>query len=75
MIIIVMGVSGSGKSTIGRALAKELGWPFYEGDDFHPKKNIEKMANGIALSDQDRAIWLSRLARLIGELARNNQLP
>jgi carbohydrate kinase (thermoresistant glucokinase family) len=73
MIIVIMGVSGAGKSTIGKALAVELEWSFYEGDDFHPKTNIEKMANGIALSDEDRAIWLSKLSELVHELAKNNQ--
>lgn len=68
-----MGVSGAGKSTIGQSLAKDLGWPFYEGDDFHPRTNIEKMANGIALSDEDRAIWLTKLVQLIHELKQNAQ--
>ncbi len=68
-----MGVSGSGKSTIGRALAEELGWPFYDGDDFHPPANIEKMANGIALSDADRSAWLSALAELIRQLEKEQR--
>jgi gluconokinase len=61
MIIVLMGVSGSGKSTVGRLLARRFGWTFYEGDDFHPEENIEKMSRGIALSDEDRLPWLSRL--------------
>jgi len=68
-----MGVSGSGKSTIGKRLAKKLGWPFYDGDDFHPLENIQKMANGVALSDDDRAAWLAALAQLIRELERDGR--
>lgn len=68
MILIIMGVSGSGKSTIGQSLASALGWSFYDGDDFHPAANVEKMANGIALTDADRAGWLAALAQLISQL-------
>ncbi|MGC1375485.1 MAG: gluconokinase [Anaerolineales bacterium] len=69
MILVIMGVSGSGKSTVGQNLAAELGWSFYDGDDFHPAANVEKMANGIALTDADRADWLAALARLIRDLS------
>lgn len=64
-IIIVMGVSGCGKSTIGSALAQELGWTFYDGDDFHPEVNIAKMSNGIPLTDEDRMPWLDNIRDLI----------
>lgn len=57
-----MGVSGSGKTTIGRALADELGWTFLDADDFHPQANVAKMAAGVALTDEDRWPWLDRLA-------------
>ncbi len=64
LIIYVMGVSGSGKSTIGKLLAEKLGYPFFDGDDFHPEANIEKMAQGKPLDDVDRKGWLERLNRL-----------
>jgi gluconokinase len=67
-VIIVMGVSGAGKTTVGRALAKALGWTFYEGDDFHPQRNIEKMAAGHPLTDEDRAPWLAALRKLIDDI-------
>lgn len=57
-----MGVSGTGKSTVGRALAETLGLPFVEGDDLHPPANVAKMAAGIPLTDADRAPWLDRIA-------------
>ena len=65
MFLIVMGVSGCGKSTIGKSLAELLGWPFYDGDDFHPAENVTKMSQGIPLTDEDRAGWLAALADLI----------
>jgi gluconokinase len=60
-----MGVSGSGKTTFGTALAKELNWTFADADDYHPPSNIQKMASGKALSDTDREPWLQRLHALI----------
>ncbi len=69
MIIYVMGVSGSGKSTIGNLLAQRLGYAIFDGDDYHPDANITKMANGEALNDSDRKGWLRRL----NEIAIENQ--
>ena len=60
-VVIVMGVSGSGKSTVGESLAEALGGKFFDADDFHPKENIEKMENGEPLNDADRRPWLKRL--------------
>jgi gluconokinase len=62
---IVMGVSGCGKSSVGKALAQSLGWDFYDADDFHPPENVAKMASGIPLDDSDRAPWLASLNELI----------
>jgi len=61
MIVVLMGVSGSGKTTIGTALAGRLGWPFLDGDDFHPPANVAKMSAGKPLTDEDRWPWLDRL--------------
>ena len=63
-----MGVAGSGKTTVGRLLAQEMGWEFYEGDQYHPPENIAKMASGIPLGDADRWPWLRRLRDLIAGL-------
>jgi gluconokinase len=65
MVVIVMGAAGAGKTTIGRALAAELGWRFVDGDDLQPSGNIEKMRHGRPLTDDDRAPWLDRLHALI----------
>jgi gluconokinase len=64
-VIVVMGVSGSGKSTVAEALARKLEWAFLEGDDFHPAENRRKMAAGIALEDDDRWPWLDALSEAI----------
>jgi len=72
MIIIIMGVAGSGKSTVGKLLADELGCHFYEGDDLHPRANVKKMAQGIPLDDKDRAPWLEAIRKIIrGALDRH----
>ncbi|WP_430907812.1 gluconokinase [Maribacter sp. 2-571] len=63
-ILFVMGVSGSGKSTVGRALAEKLQIPFFDGDDYHPAANVTKMAKGIPLDDADRHGWLIALNKL-----------
>ena len=62
MIVIIMGVSGCGKSTIGKKLAQKLGCSFLEGDDFHPTENITKMKKGIPLTDKDRLPWLKKIS-------------
>ena len=68
MIVIVMGVAGCGKSTIGQQLAERLGWPFFDGDAFHPPANIDKMSRGIPLNDDDRSGWLAAIAARMREL-------
>ncbi len=72
-IIIVMGVSGAGKSTIGKLLAKDLGWIFYEGDEFHSFQSIEKMSRGDPLTEHDRQPWLAQLKQLIRSLSKTSQ--
>jgi gluconokinase len=65
MIVIIMGVTGAGKTTIGRLLAEQLGWEFADADDFHPPQNVEKMRHGVPLTDQDRRPWLHSLREQI----------
>jgi len=65
MIVIVMGVVGSGKTTVGRLLAAQLGWGFADADDFHSTANVEKIRRGIALDDNDRGPWLENLRAAI----------
>jgi carbohydrate kinase (thermoresistant glucokinase family) len=62
IVLVVMGVSGSGKSTIAAALAERLGWPFEEGDSLHPAANVAKMTAGVPLTDDDRWPWLAKVA-------------
>ncbi|MBO1766057.1 gluconokinase [Allobranchiibius sp. GilTou38] len=71
--VIVMGVSGSGKTTIATALATRLGWDFAEGDDFHPEANVEKMAHGVPLTDEDRWPWLRAIGAWMDEHAREGR--
>jgi len=65
MVIILMGVSGCGKTTVGLKLAEKLNLPFFDADDFHPDENVKKMESGIPLNDDDRAPWLEELSRQI----------
>jgi gluconokinase len=62
MMLVVMGVAGSGKTSVGEALAERLGWPFVDGDAFHPETNRRKMAGGAPLTDEDRRPWLDAVA-------------
>jgi gluconokinase len=70
---IVMGVSGSGKTSVGKSLASKLGWAFYDADDFHPPENVAKMASGIPLNDADRTPWLASLHDLISSSLKADQ--
>lgn len=65
MVLILMGVVGAGKSTVGSLLAQKLGWRFADADDFHPEANVEKIGSGIPLDDSDRAPWLAALRNAI----------
>ena len=65
MVLIIMGPAGSGKTTVGRLLAESLGWPYHEGDDFHPEANVARMRAGQPLGDAERAPWLARLAAVV----------
>jgi len=67
MTIIVFGVAGAGKTVVGKRVAQQLGWTFYDADDFHSPENVEKMRQGIPLTDDDRWPWLDRLRQLILE--------
>ncbi|SRR5690554_5233968 len=71
MVLVVMGVSGSGKSTVGMEVAERMGWPFHEGDAYHPPENVAKMARGEPLDDEDRAPWLTALRRVIEAMLAN----
>jgi gluconokinase len=67
MVLLLMGVTASGKTTVGHLLRDQLGWPFYDGDDFHPPANIEKMSKGIPLTDDDRRPWLAALHKIMAD--------
>jgi gluconokinase len=67
MIVVLMGVAGSGKTSVGQALASRTGWPLQDADDFHSAASIEKMGSGIALEDADRWPWLDRMSAMLAE--------
>jgi gluconokinase len=75
MIVVLMGVSGSGKTTVGQVLARRLGWTFVDADDYHPAANIEKMRRGVPLDDDDRRPWLEAVRhRLDDAVARGENV-
>jgi gluconokinase len=69
MIVVIMGVSGAGKTTVGHLLANELGWEFHDGDELHSPENKRKMSEGIALNDTDRQPWLASIRDLIEKIS------
>ncbi len=73
MVLILIGPMGCGKTTIGKMLSEKLGWPFYDGDNFHPDENVEKMRAGIALTDEDRKVWLDILRAKIQRWLEHGQ--
>ena len=73
MILLVMGVTGSGKTTVGKLFAQRLGWLFLDADAFHPAENIEKMKHGVPLTDQDREPWLVAIHAQLLKCAAKNQ--
>ena len=72
-VVVMGGVAGSGKSTIGAALARRFGWVYAEADEFHPAANIEKMSAGIPLTDEDRAPWLAKIAAYIADVCARGE--
>jgi gluconokinase len=73
MIVIVMGVAGSGKSTVGSLLARRLGWRFIEADDYHSRSEIEHMLEGQPLSDEERRPWLAKLRQVLADCVARNE--
>ncbi len=72
MVVVLMGVSGAGKTTVGRLLADQLGWEFHDADDLHSADNQRKMSHGIALNDTDREPWLAKIRDLIAKCLAGN---
>jgi gluconokinase len=68
LVLVLMGISGVGKTTVGRVLAEQLGWEFLEGDDLHPPENVAKLRAGIPLCDDDRIPWYQALCRALDDL-------
>ncbi len=73
MIIVVMGVTGAGKTTISRRLSRELGWPVEDADSFHPRANVEKMRRGVPLDDEDRRPWLAAIHAAVAARAASGE--
>jgi gluconokinase len=73
MVVIVMGVSGTGKTTVGQQLAASLGWRFVDADDLHPPEHMKKMAAGHPLTDEDRAPWLARVRGVIADALAHDE--
>lgn len=73
MVVILMGVSGAGKTAVGEILAQRLGWSFHDGDDLHPEPNIRKMSAGEPLTDADRRPWLESIRTLVDEHERSGR--
>ncbi len=73
VIVLLMGVSGSGKTTTGQALAQASGWPFFDGDDLHPEANVAKMAAGQPLTDADRWPWIDRIGEAMERILERGE--
>ncbi len=73
MVVLVMGVAGAGKTTVGSLLARTLGWEFHDADDFHPQANVAKIGRGEPLTEADRDGWLAALAALVDRLLRDRR--